>query len=105
MEQLKTEYVQSYLAQHTRARLGVDGDKRKAKLLGDPRLRTLQRLAAIDLMPEQHLNNCLRRLVELESCFALTEQDMRAAPTCPLRLQGRRSVRPFRASAPRRLGR
>ena len=83
LEQLKTEYVQGYLAQHARARLGVDDDKRKAQLLGDPRLRTLKRLAAIDLMPEQHLDNCLRRIVELESCFALTEQDLQAAPTCP----------------------
>ena len=83
LEQLKAEYLHDYLAQHTRARLGVDGDKRKAKLLGDVRLRTLKRLAAIDLMPEQHLNNCLRRIVELESCFALTEQDLWAAPVCP----------------------
>ena len=75
--------MRSYLAEHARARLGVDGDKRKAKLLADPRLRALKRLAAIDLMPEQHLNNCLRRIVELKSCFALTEQDLRTAPTCP----------------------
>ena len=83
LEQLKAEYVRNYLAEHARARLGVDGDKRKAKLLGDPRLLALKRLAAIDLMPEQHLNNCLRRIVELKSCFALTEQDLRTAPTCP----------------------
>ena len=81
--QLKAEYVQDYLAQHTRARLGVEGDERKAKLLGDVRLRTLQRLTAIDLMPEQHLNSWLRRIVELEICFALTEQDLQAAPACP----------------------
>ncbi len=81
--QLKAEYVRDYLAQHTRARLGVEGDERKAKLLGDVRLRTLQRLTAIDLMPEQHLNSWLRRIVELESCFALTEQDLQAAPACP----------------------
>ena len=83
LEQLKAEHVRNYLAEHARARLGVDGDKRKAKLLGDPRLRRLKRLAVIDLMPEQHLNSYLRRIVELESCFALTEQDLRAAPACP----------------------
>ena len=83
LQQLKTEYVQSYLAQHARARLGVDGDKRKAQLLGDPRLRSLQRLAAIDLMPERHLSDCLRRIVEIKSCFALAEQDLQAAPACP----------------------
>ena len=58
-----------------RARLGVDGDKRKANLLGGQRLATLKRLATIDLMPEQHFENALRRLVDLTSCFALTEQE------------------------------
>ena len=80
---LKDDYVGSYLAQHAKARLGVDGDKRKAKLLGDVRLVTLKRLATIDLMPEQHLDNALRRLVNLTSCFALTKHEMRTAPICP----------------------
>ena len=83
LEELKAEYVRNYLTQHARARLGVDGDKRKARLLGDRRLHTLNRLTAIDLMPRQHLDNCLRRLVDLASCFALTEQEMRTAPVCP----------------------
>ena len=80
---LKDAYVHSYLAQHAKARLGVDGDKRKAKLLGDARLAALRRLATIDLMPEQHLDSALSRLVNLTSCFALTEQEMRTAPICP----------------------
>ena len=80
---LKDEYVRSYLAHHAKARLGVDGDKRKASLLGSTRLATLKRLAEIDLMPEQHFQNVLRRLVDLTSCFALTEQEVRTAPVCP----------------------
>ena len=83
LEELKAEYVRNYLAQHAKARLGVDGDRRKARLLGDQRLSTLKRLTAIDLMPRQHLENCLRRLVDLTSCSALTEQEMHTAPLCP----------------------
>lgn len=83
LEELKAEYVRDYLAQHAKARLGVDGDRRKARLLGDQRLSTLKRLSAIDLMPRQHLDDCLRRLVDLTACFALTEQEMRTAPLCP----------------------
>ena len=82
LAELKAEYVRDYLARHTNARLGVDGDRRKAKLLGDQRLTALKRLTAIDLMPRQHLENSMRRIVDVTSCFALTEQEMRAAPLC-----------------------
>ena len=36
---LKKAYVQTYLAVHTRARLGVNADRRKAGLMGDERLK------------------------------------------------------------------
>ena len=83
LDSLKTEYVRDYLARHAKARLGVEGDRRKAKLLGDRRVAALKRLAAIDLMPAPHLDDVLRRLAALTSCFALTEQEMRTAPVCP----------------------
>lgn len=80
---LKKSYVQAYLAMHTRARLGVNEDKRKSALMGDERLKTLSRLSTIDLMPRQHLTDFQNRLAGLKSCFALTEQDLIAAPVCP----------------------
>ncbi|MBC7356415.1 MAG: ATP-binding protein [Desulfomicrobiaceae bacterium] len=80
---LKKSYVQAYLAMHTRARLGVNEDKRKSALLQDERLKTLSRLSTIDLMPRQHLTDFQNRLAGLKSCFALTEQDLDASPVCP----------------------
>ena len=80
---LKKSYVQAYLTMHTRARLGVNEDKRKSALMGDERLKTLSRLSTIDLMPRQHLTDFQNRLAGLKSCFALTEQDLIAAPVCP----------------------
>lgn len=80
---LKKSYVQAYLAMHTRARLGVNEDKRKSALLQDERLKTLSRLSTIDLMPRQHLTDFQNRLAGLKSCFALTEQDLMAEPVCP----------------------
>lgn len=80
---LKQSYVQAYLAMHTRARLGVNEDKRKSALLQDERLKTLSRLSTIDLMPRQHLTDFQNRLAGLKSCFALTEQDLMAEPVCP----------------------
>lgn len=80
---LKTIYLQTYLGLHARARLGVNEDKRKTELLNDERLKTLQKLSAIELMPRQHLTDFQDRLAGLRSCFALTEQEMLVSPVCP----------------------
>ncbi len=80
---LKKAYVQAYLAMHTRARLGVNEDKRKKDLLNDERLKTLRDLTSIDLMPVSQLREFEERLAGLKSCFALTEQDLDASPVCP----------------------
>lgn len=83
LAKLKQSYVQAYLAMHTRARLGVNEDKRKSALLRDERLKKLQQLSTIDLMPRQHLTDFQNRLAGLKSCFTLTEQDLDASPVCP----------------------
>jgi len=83
LSDLKKEYVQAYLSMHAKARLGVNEDKRKAQLMGDERLKILQKLSTIELMPRQHLSDFQNRLAGLKSCFALTEQDLEASSLCP----------------------
>lgn len=80
---LQKAYVRTYLGMHTKARLGVNEDKRKAKLMGDERLKVLQRLSTIELMPRQHLSDFQNRLAGLKSCFTLTEREMDTSPICP----------------------
>jgi len=80
---LKKDYIIVYMGLHTRARLGVNDDKRKVRLMNDPRLQILLKLAGIDLMPLQQLRDYQERLARLKSCFALTEQDLDATPICP----------------------
>jgi hypothetical protein len=80
---LKKSYVQTYLGMHAKARLGVNEDKRKTGLMGDERLKVLQKLSTIELMPRQHLTDFQNRLAGLKSCFALTEQELDATPVCP----------------------
>ena len=80
---LKRAYVDAYLVLHARARLGVDDDRRKGRLLKDERLQQMRNLATIDLMPRQQLTDFQHRLAALKSCFALTEQDLDAAADCP----------------------
>lgn len=83
LSDLKKAYLQVYLGLHTKARLGVNEDKPKARLMGDERLKVLQKLSTIDLMPRQHLTDYQNRLAGLKSCFALTEPDLDASPVCP----------------------
>jgi len=80
---LKKSYIQIYLSLHTKARLGVNEDKRKVELMSEDRIKVLQKLATIDLMPRQQLSDFQKRLADLKSCFTLMEQDIDASPVCP----------------------
>jgi hypothetical protein len=80
---LKKAYLLLYLAMHAKARLGVNEDKHKAEIMGDERLKNLQKLSTIDLMPRQHLSDFQNRLAGLKSCFVLTQQELEASPVCP----------------------
>lgn len=83
LKDLKKAYIQAYLTLHSRTRLGVNDDKRKAQLLNDERLKTLQSLSTIELMPRQHLIDFQERLTGLKSCFTLTEQELEVSADCP----------------------
>jgi hypothetical protein len=83
LNELKREYINTYIVLHSRARLGMNDDKRKATLLRDERLNTLKQLTTIDLMPASQLTDFQNRLAGLKSCFALTEQELQATPICP----------------------
>lgn len=103
LDELKKNYVHTYLALHTKARLGVNEDQYKAQLMGDERLRILQKLSTIELMPRQHLTDFQNRLAGLKSCFTLTEQELDATPVCP-HCHYKPAVEPASASAAMFLG-
>ena len=96
---LKKQYVRVYLDLHTRARLGVNDDARKSRLLNDERLKKIGALATIDLMPRRQLTDFQDRLAGVRSCFGLTEQDLVAASECP-----HCGFRPATESIPARAG-
>lgn len=83
LQKLKKEYIVVYIGLHTKARLGVNDDRRKVGLLNDQRIQTLVKLSGIDLMPRQQFTDYQNRLGGLKSCFALTEQNLDASPICP----------------------
>ncbi len=83
LQKLKAEYVKAYLDLHGRARLGANEDKKKVQLLQDERFARLRVLATIELMPQQQVVDFQDRIGRLETCFALTAQDLDGAPICP----------------------
>ncbi|MFC1806483.1 DUF6079 family protein, partial [Planctomycetota bacterium] len=80
---LRKTYIATYRDLHSKARLDRNKDERKAELTRDERVRQLQRLATIELMPSAQLTEFQRRLGDLRSCFGLTPQQLEAAPVCP----------------------
>ena len=83
LDAIKKSYIQIYLALHTKARLGVNEDRRKKALMEDKRFKILRELSGIQLMPRQHLEDIQTRFTELKSCFTLIERDMDISPVCP----------------------
>ena len=80
---LKRRFIGVYLDLHAKARLGVNDDQRKSELMRDERLTRLRMLSAIHLMPVRHMTDFLDDLARLESCFALTKEELEASPVCP----------------------
>ncbi|NCC27527.1 MAG: ATP-binding protein [Gammaproteobacteria bacterium] len=83
LAQLKTAYQDVYLDRHARMRLGATDDQRKARLGQDPRLKQLQQLATVEMMPAQQLQDYQNSLFGLKTCFSLTKQDLDTDAVCP----------------------
>ena len=83
LAKLKRDYLTAYIAQHSKARLGVAEDKTKAALRKDPRLVAMRALAGISLMPTSQLTAFDDKLDKLKSCASLVESELAASPYCP----------------------
>jgi hypothetical protein len=83
LAELKTAYKDAYLLAHAQARLGATDDQRKARLTQDPRLKQLQQLSTVEMMPKQQLRDFQNTLFGMKTCFSLTKQDLDADPICP----------------------
>lgn len=81
---LKEKYIQAYLEAHREARLDNEGDRRKNRLLQDPRLKGLRKLAEfVPILPQEHLEGLEANLGALVSCWRLIPSDLEGEPLCP----------------------
>jgi len=83
LAQLKKDYINAYIAQHSKARLGVAEDKTKSVLRKDSRIIAMRALTGISLMPTSQLTTFDDRLDKLKSCASLVESELGASPYCP----------------------
>ena len=83
LDRLKTSYQDAYLALHASAHLGPRDEEKKAALVRDFRLRQLQKLDAVEIMPHQQLKSFQDTLFGLKTCFTLSRRDLDAGPVCP----------------------
>jgi len=80
---LQKSYIQAYLKLHRQARLDAQEQQNKQQLLQDKRLINLKKLSRIPFLPRQQLQEFEKRLNQLKTCYALTEQDLIAQTICP----------------------
>lgn len=83
LEKCKKDYQDHYLGLHKKTRLGINEDEKKRKLLKDPRLERLKKLAGVSLLPHSSLTDLQNRLANLKPCFTLVKDDLNTNPICP----------------------
>ena len=80
---LKNKYIKSYMLLHRQARLNPETEQIKQDLLNDKRLKNLKQLSPISILPHQELTAFEQKLLEFQSCNALTAKDLTAITICP----------------------
>ena len=83
LENLQSDYRQTYLHYHNRARLTPTQDLRKRRLLDDPRRAQLKALARLPLLPERELAQWQKQLQELVTCTGCSPRELQKRVICP----------------------
>lgn len=83
LQRLKSEYVTAYMQLHSRDRLGLQENQKKGDLTQDRRLKLLNALSDIRILPTAQLDSFKGDLGSLEACTELTEDSLESRPVCP----------------------
>ncbi|MCH5438466.1 MULTISPECIES: DUF6079 family protein [Bacillus cereus group] len=83
LERLKKEYIEYYMRLHQTARLNATENKRKSKILKDPRYDALDTLAVrIPFLPSQVFKEWKLNIESLKDCYHLTAESLQHTPEC-----------------------
>jgi hypothetical protein len=80
---LKRDYITHYLSLHAKARLGVQESKTKGALMSDERLKTLEKLSLVPILPANELMSFRDALGNLKTCSGLVESELSTRSHCP----------------------
>jgi hypothetical protein len=83
LRRLKSSYIKSYLELYRKARLSLAQEAEKKTLLQDYRLNQLRRLATVEVINQQQLNDLDRHFDKLRTGSAITEKDLENEPKAP----------------------
>lgn len=83
LSSLKKDYVAHYMSLHGKARLGMAENKTKGTLMADPRLKTLEQLVRVPILPGNELESFRNALADLKTCAGLVESELANRATCP----------------------
>ncbi len=83
LRELKDEYQTIYLDLHRSAHLGAREEARKTQLAKDSRLKQLEALDAVEIMPHRQLHAFGATLRGLKASSVLSRSDLDANPVCP----------------------
>lgn len=80
---IKKEYINYYFDKHTKARLGPNDSKKKAKIMNSRTLANLKKLTEIKgIFQKNKLENLERQLSSLQVCYELTTSDLERNHIC-----------------------
>jgi len=83
IENLKHNYIDTYMKLHNEHRLNATDDNRKSNLLNDKRHQALKDLSEIDILPSQVLQDWQGKVNLFEPCWNLTKEDLEQNSICP----------------------
>lgn len=83
LKELKNVYISEYINLHSKARLGVEAEKKKNRIIKDNRIKTLSNLSTIDILQVNRLSMLQNKLAGLKACNELIKQTLDQTPDCP----------------------
>ena len=83
LEKIKDKYIEIYLDEHKKKRLGIDDAKRRGKVQESLALSNLRKLRTIEILSSAKLSEIESDLASLKVCYDLTPTEMKTNHICP----------------------
>lgn len=83
LEKIKDKYIEIYLEEHKKKRLGIEDAKRRGKVQESLALSNLRKLRTIEILSSAKLGEIENDLASLKVCYDLTPNEMKTNPICP----------------------